>query len=54
MHKSADVTAGEYNVERLDEVLLSERRTPRWRIVVSFFVWIVKNSGELVKLVVMS
>jgi hypothetical protein len=52
VHESADVPAGECNVERLDEVLLSERRTPRWRIVVSLFGWIVENSGELVKLVV--
>lgn len=52
MHQSANVPARECNVERFDKILLSESRTPRWRIIASLFGWIVETGGELVELVV--
>jgi hypothetical protein len=44
--------ARERHVERLDEILLCESGTPRWRIVATLFGRLVKNSGELIELIV--
>ena len=52
MHESTNVTAGESNIERPDEVMPSESCTPRWVVVSSFFRRFMEYSGELLKLVV--
>ena len=51
MHESADVPTREGNIECFDKILLSESRAPRWSVVTCSLRRLMKNSGELVKLV---
>ncbi|EMA48489.1 hypothetical protein C451_20315 [Halococcus thailandensis JCM 13552] len=52
MHESASVTAGESDIELLNEVVLGESRTPRWIVVSSFFRRFMEYSGGPFELVV--
>jgi len=52
VHEPTDVSAREANVERLNKVLLSKSRTPRWGVVATLFWWLVESSGKSVKLVI--
>ena len=53
MHQSTDVAAGEGDIERFDEIVLSESCTPCcWGIVPSLFRQFVEYSSELLELLV--
>ena len=53
MHQSTDVAAGESDIERFDEIVLSESCTPCcWGIVPGLFRQFVEDSGELLELLV--